>query len=55
MGRTLEEFIASLPKDQQDRIEARYEALRRDYLESSDTASADQAQVKENQDAQRIS
>lgn len=32
MGRTLEQFIASLPKEQQEQIEAQYQTLRRDYL-----------------------
>lgn len=51
MGRTLQQFIASLPKDQQEQIETRYEALRRDYLEASVRAPDEQTQAEEAQDA----
>jgi len=34
MGRTLDQMIASLPKEDQERIEKRYQELRRDYLET---------------------
>lgn len=32
MGRTLDDLIASLPKVEREQIDARYQALRRDYL-----------------------
>jgi hypothetical protein len=46
MGRTLDEFIASLPNDQQDQIEARYQLLRQDYSTSLGDRTPGEASVK---------
>lgn len=46
MGHTLDEFIASLPKDQQDQIEARYQLLRQDYSRSLGDRTSSEASVK---------
>ena len=34
MGRTLDQIIASSPNEEQERIEKRYQELRRDHLET---------------------
>ncbi|WP_453998415.1 hypothetical protein [Afipia felis] len=44
MGRTLDDLTASLPKAEQEQIDARYQALRRDYLKSKDHKSADETE-----------
>lgn len=46
MGRTLDDLIASLPKAEQEQIETRYQALRRDYVKSKDHKSADETKAK---------
>lgn len=46
MGRTLDDLIVSLPKAEQEQIETRYQALRRDYVKSKDHKSADETKAK---------
>jgi hypothetical protein len=46
MGRTLDDLIASLPKEEQEQIEARYQALRRDYLKSKDHGLTDETKTE---------
>lgn len=46
MGRTLDDLIASLPKAEQEKIEARYQVLRRDYLKSKSHGSADETKTE---------
>lgn len=46
MGRTLDDVIASLPKEEQEQIDARYQAFGRDYLKSKDHGLTDQAKTE---------
>lgn len=46
VGRTLDDLIASLPRAEQEQIEARYQALRRDYLKSKGHGSADETKTE---------
>lgn len=46
MGRTLDDLTASLPKAEREQIDARYQALRRDYLKSKDPGLIDETKTE---------
>lgn len=50
MGRTLDQIIVSLPKEDQELIEKRYQELRRDYLETRGDNPVIEIKVEEGDD-----